>query len=465
MGIVCCGGINNIEIEMKSRIINPEFPQKKKIVSLTHLIILVQSFYRRHRAIVKLKQEINFVKEQIFRDLDKKKLINNDIITECESEKFYQNLLLNGKIKSYMELVNTKPKIKKDLRCLEKYAFFIPNYIVASPNEVYKGSWNLEKKYHGYGVKYEFNNATNTDSRTEGTFNNGLLYGFGRIFLSNGEIFVGRFIKGKMIGNGEYIRKDGTKYEGQFLEGIPHGKGREEMTEGALFDGEYFWGKPKKGKIIWKDGSWYDGEFEDGKINGFGVYDWGNKRKYIGNWKNGKMDGIGKLIYSDGTYYEGDFIDGKKNGQGKYVWEKNKYYVGQWKDDKPNGKGIYYKYGKETKGFWSDGHLFSKTAGSNNNIFKEVRKRPTLGAYSLNNNKYNKLLNDSGDINTCRENLKTRKSSTNIKNYNLNLEININNDNTIKVNTNNFNNKDGTHSNSITINKVSHHKYIKSNKI
>ena len=471
MGIVCCGGINNIEIEMNRRIVNPQFPQKKKFISFTNLVILVQSFYRRHRAILKLKKEINYLKEQIFSDLDKKKLINNTIITECASEKFYQNLILNGQIKSYMELINTKKKIKKDLRCLEKYSFFIPNYIVASPNEVYKGSWNLMKKYHGYGVKYEFNNKTDTDSRTEGTFNNGLLFGFGRIFLSNGEIFLGRFIKGKMMGNGEYIRKDGTKYEGQFFEGLPHGKGKEEMGDGALLEGEYFWGKPKKGKITWKDGSMYEGEFEDGKLNGFGVYDWGNKRKYIGNWKDGKMDGIGKLIYSDGTYYEGEFSEGKKNGQGKYVWEKNKYYVGQWKDDKPNGKGLYNKFGKETKGFWADGHLFSKNSlNNNNNTFKEVRKRPTLGAYSVSsNNKYNKLLNDSGDINIVKDNIKTRKSSTNIKNYNWNLEININNDNAIKVNKNKYNNNnnDDDHSstNSIKIKQVSHHKYVKSNKI
>ena len=124
---------------------------------------------------------------------------------------------------------------------------------MASPTEVYKGSWSLNKKYHGYGVKYEFNTINNTDSRTEGTFNNGLLFGYGRIILSNGEIFYGRFANGKMMGSGEYTRKDGSKYKGQFLEGLPHGKGKETMIDGGTFEGDYFWGKPKKGKRIMKE--------------------------------------------------------------------------------------------------------------------------------------------------------------------------------------------------------------------
>lgn len=462
MGIVCCSRTNNMEIEINRRIINPKFSSKRKITSLPQLVILLQSYYRRHSAIIKLKREIEQIKDQISSQLDKKKLINDDIITECESEKLYQKLILTGKIKSYMEIVNSNKTIKKDLRRLEKLSFFIPNYIVASPTEVYKGSWNLNKKYHGYGIKYEFNTQNNIDSRTEGTFNNGLLFGFGRIILSNGEQFIGRFANGKMMGNGEYIRKDGSIYKGQFFEGLPHGKGNEIMSDGSLFDGDYFWGKPKRGKIIWKDGSNYDGEFENGKINGIGTYDWGNNKKYIGNWKEGKMDGRGKFIYSDGTYYVGEFVDGKKNGQGKYVWEENKYYIGQWKDDKPNGKGVYYKYGKETKGFWADGHIFSKTAGNNKNIFKEVRKRPTLGAYCLKyQNKFK--LNDSSDkISTCRTHLKTGKSSKNIKSFNNKYGLDINSDNLINSNEDN---QDNESTKSLKINKTSDHKYIQSNQI
>lgn len=467
MGIVCCGGKNNIEIEIKRKIINPKFTLKRKINSATQLVTLIQTYYRRHLSIIKLKAEIESLKEQISNQLDKKKLINNDIISECLSEKIYQKLLIERKIKSYMEIVNMNKKIKTNLRLLDKYSFFIPNYIVASPTEVYKGSWNLNKKYHGYGVKYEFNSEKNIDSRTEGTFNNGLLFGWGRIILSNSEIFLGNFYYGKMTGIGEYQREDGSKYEGQFLEGVPHGKGKEKMSDGSVFEGVYFGGTRKEGKITWKDGSSYEGFFENDKFSGHGKYNWGNKRQYEGEWKDGKMNGKGKLTYLDGSYYEGEFINGKKCGQGKYVWEKDKYYIGEWKDDKQNGKGIYNKYGKEIKGFWSDGHLFSKTVGSNSNIFRDVRKRPTLGAYSLKNhkcnNQYNKLLNDSNEkINSCRTNLKSGKRATSIKKFTNKYGIITNITN--KVNSSNSI-KDDSDNSDLNSNKFNNHKYFNSNNI
>ena len=461
MGIVCCGGKSNFEIEIRQKLINPKFPLKNKIKSLTQLITLLQSNYRRHLSIKKYKSQIESLKDEIFTQLDKKKLVNNDIITECISEKIYQDYLLNGKIKSYMEIVNSNKKIKSDLRLLGKYSFFIPNYIVASPNEVYKGSWNLNKKYHGYGVKYEFNSDKNIDSRSEGSFNNGLLFGFGRIILSNGEILSGRFILGKMTGVGEYLREDGSKYEGEFSEGIPHGKGKEKMSDGSIFEGIYFGGMRKKGKIIWKDGSNYEGFFENDKPDGFGKYNWGNKRQYEGEWKDGKMNGKGKFTYPNGSYYEGEFINGKKNGKGKYVWEKDKFYIGEWKDDKQNGKGILKKYGKEINGYWADGHLFSKTVGVNNNLFREVRKRPTIGAYSLKDQKCkNKLLNVSNEkINSCRTNLNSEKNC-----------YNTNNNNGIKSdisNTSNIREDEYIEKNPFIYNdlKINSHKYIKSNQI
>ncbi len=467
MGIVCCGGRNNIEMEIKRKIINPKFNLKLKINTVTQLITLLQSYYRRHLSIKKYKKEVETLKEQIISQLDKKKLINNDIISECLSEKIYQDYLLKGEIKSYMEIANKNKKIKKKLRLLEKYSFFIPNYIVASPNEVYKGSWSINKKYHGYGVKYELNTTDNTDSRTEGTFCKGLLCGWGRIIMSNGEILTGAFISGKITGLGEYIRKDGSKYEGRFIEGVPNGEGREKLSDESVFEGYYENGMKKKGTIKWKDGNSYEGTFLNDKFDGKGKYNWGNQRQYEGEWKDGKMNGKGKLIYADGSYYEGDFINGKKSGQGKYVWEKDKYYIGGWKDDKQNGKGIYNKYGKEIKGLWADGHLFSKTVGGNNNIFREVRKRPTLGAYSLKNQKcssqYSKLLNDSSDkINSCRTNLKTGKSSSIIKNYS--------NKGITSKDTNKYVRKicsqdEYSSCDPLTINTVNRHKYIKSNKI
>ena len=124
MGIVCCGGRNNYEIEIKQKIVNPNFTLKYKISTLAQLVTLLQSYYRRHLSIKRFKSQIESIKEEIFTQLDKKKLINKDIISECISEKIYQKYLLNGKIKSYMEIVNSNKSIKKKSSSFRKIFIF-----------------------------------------------------------------------------------------------------------------------------------------------------------------------------------------------------------------------------------------------------------------------------------------------------------------------------------------------------
>ena len=145
MGIVCCGGINNIEIEMNRRIVNPQFPQKKKFISFTNLVILVQSFYRRHRAILKLKKEINYLKENFWiKKTDEKKICENLLLyknritiskalrsVENLCERLNVNNLNNAnieklandieEIKVYSEISNCARELKKiDEKFLEK---------------------------------------------------------------------------------------------------------------------------------------------------------------------------------------------------------------------------------------------------------------------------------------------------------------------------------------------------------
>jgi hypothetical protein len=43
-----------------------------------------------------------------------------------------------------------------------------------------------------------------------------------------------------------------------------------------------------KGVYEWKDGRKYDGEYLNDKKHGFGIYYWADGRRYEGGWKNGK---------------------------------------------------------------------------------------------------------------------------------------------------------------------------------
>ena len=56
---------------------------------------------------------------------------------------------------------------------------------------------------------------------------------------------------------------------------------------------------------------------------------------YDGEWKEGKMDGIGTVIFSSsiehdfqGCRFKGDFKDNNMDGEGQYVWGDGREYYG-----------------------------------------------------------------------------------------------------------------------------------------
>jgi len=384
---------NNID----NKIINNPY----QIVSMTK-ILKIQSNFKRFFIQKRLKKNIKILLKKLTEELDEKRLLNPEIITKSKSEKYYQRLLQEKKIKPYSEYMKRNPKIDSKLKIMTKYSIEIPYYIVNSSIEAYQGSWNLNKKYNGYGVIYRFNALTEKEKRIEGIFFNGILNGYGRIIISDEEMLRGDFAFNKLNGLGEYHRKDGSIYSGSFYEGYPQGNGRETFKDGSFFDGFYIKGKKKSGKFEFKDKSYYQGNFEKDLFHGYGIYKWGDKKMYQGNWKEGKINGKGKLIYSDGSYYEGDFVNGSKEGKGKYVWNVNYYYIGEWNNDVQNGYGILYKNGKKLKGFWENGKIKNEVNINSNSHFrytriystesikKNINKDPRL-TYTDNNHKISKI--------------------------------------------------------------------------
>jgi hypothetical protein len=51
-----------------------------------------------------------------------------------------------------------------------------------------------------------------------------------------------------------------------------------------------------------------------------GMYTWNDKRQFIGDWKNNKMDGEGTFIWPDERKYQGQYKDDKKEGYGVFEW-------------------------------------------------------------------------------------------------------------------------------------------------
>ena len=83
----------------------------------------------------------------------------------------------------------------------------------------------------------------------------------------------------------------------------------------------------------------------EGIPNGKGELSQPNGLKYVGMFKDGKIEGDGVLTYPNGKEYKGNFIDGKFQGQGQLTYENSLgNYVGSFKNGMLSGQGIQTRY-------------------------------------------------------------------------------------------------------------------------
>ena len=74
----------------------------------------------------------------------------------------------------------------------------------------------------------------------------------------------------------------------------------------------------------------YEGSTEAGRMEGEGVYTYGDGTKYVGQFKNGAYHGEGKLIFANGEF-RGIFNNGK-HVDGQFVFSDGLVYVeDDWK--------------------------------------------------------------------------------------------------------------------------------------
>ena len=178
------------------------------------------------------------------------------------------------------------------------------------------------------------------------------------------------------------------QYKGEILNGKPNGVG-------ILYNGNPSMDK-KNEVYFYSERSRYIGEWKDGKVHGIGTfthYDGSKKRgifKHGKDWNTSWYGSLGNVIktfskgkillgkkyngilfsknsggkfawfqtktnISDGKY-EGDIENGIPNGMGKVIFNNGEMYEGEWIDGKLNGKGTSQS-GDDTKytGEWKDG--------------------------------------------------------------------------------------------------------------
>ncbi|KAL0232101.1 hypothetical protein PCE1_003097 [Barthelona sp. PCE] len=215
-------------------------------------------------------------------------------------------------------------------------------------------------------------------------------------YAENGCIYEGEFDEqNKRSGFGSYIYGDGTKYEGEWQNDVQHGEGVMHFANGNVFKGIFVGGSMSEGELNLKNDNGstdlyqgqfqnnkfhgngkyafntentviYTGEWENGLRHGMGTVEYYNKEgelfeKYVGSWKQGRMEGKGiyhcsdktvlegtfqdnqivqgKMVHGDGTkVFEGNFLNGMKHN-GTLIKEGISRYIGEFKNDIAHGKG------------------------------------------------------------------------------------------------------------------------------
>lgn len=110
----------------------------------------------------------------------------------------------------------------------------------------------------------------------------------------------------------------------------------------------------------------YLGNFKNGRLDGYGVLKkisvHTNKKEiiYKGQFKDNSFNGKGIIPGYKGfeAEYSGQFKNGLKWGKGILKWI-NYSYIGQFKYDKENGEGVLIKNKKKFKGFYKNGIIFN----------------------------------------------------------------------------------------------------------
>jgi hypothetical protein len=141
------------------------------------------------------------------------------------------------------------------------------------------------------------------------------------------------------------LQSEEYEYEGDVLSGKRHGKGKCVFLCGR-FAGKVYEGEWKEGKMegvgkMWdNNGNVYEGEWENGKRRGKGVMRDCCGNVYQGDWRRDERHGDGAAQFGDGDTYVGGWRNNRKHGRGVYRWSDGSMYEGEYVDDLREGKGV-----------------------------------------------------------------------------------------------------------------------------
>eukprot|EP00744_Colponema_vietnamica_P017701 GILI01024903.1.p2 GENE.GILI01024903.1~~GILI01024903.1.p2 ORF type:complete len:459 (+),score=59.82 GILI01024903.1:36-1412(+) len=178
--------------------------------------------------------------------------------------------------------------------------------------------------------------------------------GYQTYLFSNEDLYEGDWKNSKMHGRG-VMRNNSTGqiYEGEWFLGARNGQGTlHALNINTTYDGKWSDGKKHgKGELTEPEGV-YRGDFRDGKIQGLGEYVYVDGHVYRGEWKQELYHGTGTYLYPSGTKYDGVWRAGLEHGRGTKVSRNGDVYSGEWVSGRKHGTGTYSCVDFHYDGHW-----------------------------------------------------------------------------------------------------------------
>ncbi|CAI2385350.1 unnamed protein product [Moneuplotes crassus] len=344
-----------------------------------------------------------------------KKMTNTKLFTEPEWEDFNLKASPKKKPKEIMEKLKRKYKhIKKS------YPDVMPKYVDSQIAQFLKdlhiwfGDLFKAGTYHpnaslskvNFMVSEKGDIFISTESSNEATGE--------MIVLKQHYIAKGRFIKGIIQGGQASIfYNTGDYYEGKILHGgTPDGQGSYYYEDGKNYDGQFVEGKRiGKGRLNYPNRGQYIGQFIEDDANGNGIFTDFEGNRYMsleaqsyseqhGNFKKGRLYGMGEIRYENSNIYKGNFKNSKKDGYGIMLYSvptetesRTGTYKGQWKRDMREGEGeMSYDNMSIFKGNWA------KDAKSYGTLLNNDSSKYIGNFYNEEYNGYGKLILANGTV-------------------------------------------------------------------
>lgn len=210
---------------------------------------------------------------------------------------------------------------------------------------------------------YVYNDGT----KYVGTFKDTKADGHGVCYFANGTTFIGEWANHLATGYGTWFYQDGAKQTGHYKDNvfIDHSQ----LTPGCL-SGDCANGF---GTYLWEGGTLYVGQFKNYKLDGMGTCYFNDGSKYVGEWLNDRFNGMGTNYVRDGSIQKGQWRDHQflgeeqtlncvsgncDNGFGIYKYGEKGTYIGEFKESYRDGYGTYYfPSGDKYVGMWKRGNF------------------------------------------------------------------------------------------------------------